>query len=87
VIFPAGCSARRWKLPNFPHPGHIETQRANAEWYDPYPEPNNGYPVNDLRPPGYEKPQNDHVQAQRYTKSLVQPTPPFPPPYATPYQP
>jgi hypothetical protein len=83
----AGCSAQRWKLPDFRHPGHIDSQRANAELFDPYPQPNNGYPVRGLRPPGYRNPASDHTQAQRFTKSLSQPTPPSPPPYAVPYKP
>jgi hypothetical protein len=59
-----GCHTIR--MPNFTHPGTAQQQRADAERFDPYPDPDAGPPVVGGRPPGYTRPLTEAEWSRRY---------------------
>ena len=73
----AGCYSPYIRTPNFAHPGTAAEQRADAERFDPYPDPDAGPPVLGGRPPGYTRPLTDTEWARRYVPppGALQPPP------------
>jgi hypothetical protein len=61
-----GCYSPYFRTPNFAHPGTAAEQRADAERFDPYPDPDAGPPVLGGRPPGFTRPLTDTEWARRY---------------------
>jgi hypothetical protein len=62
----AGCYSPYIRTPNFVHPGTAAEQRADAERFDPYPDPDAGPPVLGGRPPGYTRPLTDTEWGRRF---------------------
>jgi hypothetical protein len=62
----AGCYSPYIRTPNFAHPGTAAQQRADAERFDPYPDPDAGPPVLGGRPPGFTRPLTETEWARRY---------------------
>jgi hypothetical protein len=60
----AGCHTIR--MPNFAHPGTAQQQRADAERWDPYPDPDAGPAVDGGRPLGYTRPLTEADWSRRY---------------------
>jgi hypothetical protein len=60
----AGCHSIR--MPNFAQPGTAQQQRADAERWDPYPDPDAGPPVLGGRPIGFTRPLNEAEWSRRY---------------------
>jgi hypothetical protein len=96
----AGCSPYI-RMPNFAQPGTAAQQRADAERFDPYPDPDAGPEVVGGRPPGFTRPLTQEEWAERYAprRGALQPaaipslpgapvfTNPFPPSTATTFTP
>jgi hypothetical protein len=59
-----GCHTIR--MPNFAHPGTAQQQRADAERWDPYPDPDAGPPVVGGRPLGYTRPLTEADWSRRF---------------------
>lgn len=62
----AGCYSPYIRTPNFAHPGTAAEQRADAERFDPYPDPDAGPAVLGGRPPGFTRPLTDTEWGRRY---------------------
>lgn len=62
----AGCYSPYIRTPNLAHPGTAAEQRADAERFDPYPDPELGPPVLGGRPPGFTRPLTETEWARRY---------------------
>jgi hypothetical protein len=62
----AGCQSPYIRMPNFAHPGTAAQQRADAERFDPYPDPEAGPPVVGGRPLGYTRPLTETEWSRRY---------------------
>jgi hypothetical protein len=78
TIGSAGCSSPYIRTPNFAHPGTAAEQRADAERFDPYPDPDAGPPVLGGRPPGFTRPLTETEWARRYAAPPgLQPAPAF----------
>lgn len=82
----AGCQSPYIRMPNFAHPGTAAQQRADAERFDPYPDPDAGPPVVGGRPLGYTRPLTETEWSRRFVPpplGVAQPAPvitnPFPP--------
>jgi hypothetical protein len=83
VLFPilamtfAGCHSPYIRTPNFAHPGTAAQQRADAERFDPYPDPDAGPAVLGGRPPGFTRPLTETEWARRYVAppGALQPSP------------
>jgi len=74
----AGCQSPYIRLPNFAHPGTAAQQRADAERFDPYPDPDAGPPVVGGRPLGYTRPLTETEWSRRYVApplGVAQPAP------------
>jgi hypothetical protein len=73
----AGCYSPHIRTPNFVHPGTAAEQRADAERFDPYPDPDAGPAVVGGRPPGFTRPLTDTEWARRYAAppGALQPAP------------
>lgn len=73
----SGCHSPYIRTPNFAHPGTAAEQRADAERFDPYPDPDAGPPVLGGRPPGFTRPLTDTEWARRYVAppGALQPAP------------
>jgi hypothetical protein len=65
IVF-AGCYSPYIRTPNFAHPGTAEQQRADAERFDPYPDPDAGPAVLGGRPPGFQRPLTDTEWGRRF---------------------
>jgi hypothetical protein len=72
-----GCYSPYIRTPNFAHPGTAAEQRADAERFDPYPDPDAGPPVLGGRPPGFTRPLTETEWARRYVAppGALQPAP------------
>lgn len=64
----AGC--RSVAPPRVVGAGDSATQRRWAVAYDPYGDSNIGPSVNDVRPPGFDRPPSQTQQSRRFIKSL-----------------
>ena len=62
----AGCYSPYFRMPNFAHPGTAAQQRADAERFDPYPDPDAGPPVVGGRPIGYTRPLTETEWSRRF---------------------
>jgi hypothetical protein len=73
----AGCHSPYIRTPNFAHPGTAAQQRADAERFDPYPDPDAGPPVLGGRPPGFTRPLTDTEWGRRFVAppGALQPSP------------
>lgn len=74
-----GCYSPYIRTPNFAHPGTAGEQRAAAERFDPYPDPDAGPEVVGGRPPGFTRPLTDTEWGRRF----VPPPGGVPPPVTT----
>ncbi len=97
----AGCPNIR--RPNFAHPGTAAQQRAEAEQFDPFPDPDAGPRVEGGRPPGFTRPLTETEWGRRYAippgglaapslpmspaPIITNPFPPSPPPAFSPSYP
>jgi hypothetical protein len=72
-----GCYSPFIRTPNFAHPGTAAEQRADAERFDPYPDPDLGPEVLGGRPPGFTRPLTETEWARRYVPppGALQPAP------------
>jgi hypothetical protein len=61
-----GCQSPYIRWPNFSHPGTAEQQRADAERFDPFPDPEAGPEVVGGRPLGYTRPFSDVEWGRRF---------------------
>jgi hypothetical protein len=77
TIISAGCHSPYIRTPNFANPGTAAQQRADAERFDPYPDPDAGPPVVGGRPLGFTRPLTDTEWARRYVAppGALQPSP------------
>jgi hypothetical protein len=77
TVSSAGCYSPYIRTPNFAHPGTAAEQRADAERFDPYPDPDAGPAVLGGRPPGFTRPLTETEWARRYVAppGALQPPP------------
>ncbi|HZZ74181.1 MAG TPA: membrane or secreted protein [Pirellulales bacterium] len=61
-VFTAGC--RGTSYPDLFHPGTIPQQLHSAERFDPYPDNDAGPTMEGVRPPGFDRPWPEPVQAR-----------------------
>lgn len=61
-----GCLNPYVRMPNFAQPGTAAQQRADAERFDPYPDPNMGPAIDGGRPLGFTKPMSDIEWSRSY---------------------
>jgi hypothetical protein len=67
ILGALGCQApekRKTALPNVEHPGSAAVQQKRALRFDPYPEPNVGPGMSDVRPRDYENPPAESSRAR-----------------------
>ncbi len=93
TLYMAGCYSPYMRWPDFVHPGTAAQQRALAEQFDPYPDPDAGPEVVGGRPLGYTRPLTETEWARRYAAppGTLQPAPipalPAAPVITAPYPP
>lgn len=83
-----GCYSPYIRGPNFTNPGTAQQQRAEAERFDPYPDPNMGPEVVGGRPLGFTRPFNDTEWGRRFVPppgGVVPVVPVTPPVYTNPF--
>jgi hypothetical protein len=66
LLIVSGCYSPYIRYPNFTHPGTAAEQRADAERFDPYPDPEAGPEVVGGRPPGFQRPLTETEWGRRY---------------------
>jgi hypothetical protein len=66
LLVVSGCYSPYIRYPNFAHPGTAAEQRADAERFDPYPDPETGPEVVGGRPPGFQRPLTETEWGRRY---------------------
>ncbi len=64
ALFVTSIGCRNVEYPNWFSPGNAQTQRARAQYNDPYPEPETGPAVVGARPMEYQKPQAEVLRAR-----------------------
>ena len=63
LLTSSGCAQYGTSLLN---PGSTDQQQARALFHDPYPDPDAGPNVDDVRPQGYVEPAPEPVRTQSY---------------------